>query len=253
MKSSGAAFFGGFCLFLSVLAMFPPDLARAQETARGTLTVSASASFRNTYARGNLDDWWAERLDMPGEQVDDGSAALFTFDAGISLPLTSDALRMGASFGFIKPADHAIWGSKLVNAGTLVLKPQIISIGMPFTFQVGETEGLYARFCPSLLLGWVTGTYWGSGYDFDFVASPGIGYGLAGGMQYFFTDMLGMDLTLGMRGVKGGLSIDDPDSPTGMSILNLSNGDEVHVDLGGFYLTVGIVARLPVFKMKLPG
>jgi hypothetical protein len=225
----------------------------SQKTAPGYLTVKASASYRNNYKRGNLDDWWSEQLGMPGEAVDDGSPAFFAIEGGISLPLTSDGLRMGAIMGFIKPADHSIWGSRQVYGYNLVLKPHILSIGMPFMFPLADIEGLYAQVNPALLMGWVTGYYWSPYDDYDIVLSPGIGFGLAGSVQYYFHEMLGVDFTLGFRmGVKGGLSIDDPESPTGVSIFNLDNGDEVRVNLGGMYMTFGIVARLPVFKMQLP-
>ena len=238
-------------VFILVPIIFVQPLL-SQKTAPAYLTVTGISTFSNTYKRVNLDDWWSVQLGMSGEAVDDGSPAFFAFEAGLSLPLTSDAFRMGATIGFIKPADHSIWGSRQVYGYNLVLKPHIISIGMPFMFQLADIEGLYAKVNPALLMGWVTGYYYSPYTDVDIVLSPGIGFGLAGSVEYFFTDMLGVDLTLGFRAVKGGLSIDDPESPTGVSIFNLSNGDEVHVNLGGMYMTFGVVARLPAFKMQLP-
>lgn len=250
MKRYGIKIFGIFLLL--TLGLSPLlDSIRAQETAKAYLTLTASASSFNNYRRGNLDDWWAEKVGS-GEQVDDGSPAFFALEAGMSLPLTSDAFRMGVTTGFIMPAEHSIWGSKVVYGYTLVLKPHIISIGLPLTFKLMDVDGLYARVNPALLLGWVTGYYWGPSHDYDFVLSPGIGFGLAGSVQYFFNDLVGVDLTFGLRKVKGGLSIDDPESSTGTSIFLLENGDEVHVDLSGCYLTIGVVGRLPVFKMQLP-
>jgi hypothetical protein len=226
----------------------------SQQTAHGYLTLTGSATFRNSYKRGNLDDWWAEQTTDPGRAVDQGSPAFFALEAGVSMPLTSDAVRMGATFGFILPASHALWGTSLFYGGRqeLVLKPHIISIGMPFMFQLADIEGLYAKVHPALLMGWVTGSYSTPSYYVDIVMSPGIGFGLAGSVQYFFTDMIGVDFTLGFRAVKGGLTIKDSESPTGYSIYNLDNGDEVKVGLGGMYMTYGIVARLPAFKMQLP-
>jgi hypothetical protein len=240
-----------YACIIAPLFLFQPLFP--QKTAPAYLTVTGHATFRNAYKRGNLDDWWSQQLGMSGEAVDDGSPAFFAFEAGLSLPLTGDDFRMGATFGLIKPAEHAIWGSRQVYGYNLVLEPHIITIGMPIMFKLTDLEGLYARINPAILLGWVTGYYWSPYTELDFVMSPGIGFGLANSVQYFFTDMLGVDFTLGFRmGVKAGLSIDDPESPTGMSIMNLSNGDEVRVNLGGSYMVLGIVARLPIFKMQLP-
>ena len=248
MKIFFSSFSRIFILLLSILLQQLTNPVKAQETQKSYLTVSASASRINDYNRGNLDDWWSEQLDMQGEKVDDGSPAFFSFQAGIYQTITSDAFLMGATVGFIKPPDHSIWGSKQVYGYNLVLEPHILSISMPLMFRPIDVKGLYTVISPSLLLGWVTGYYWAPGYDVDIVISPGIGYGLSGSIQYYFTDMLGIDLTLGIRNVEGGLSINNPDSPTGMSIFNLDNGDEVHVDLGGTYMTFGIVGRLPVFQ-----
>lgn len=220
----------------------------AQETARTYIEGSLHMTFRNSYSRGNLDDWWAEKTGDPGRAVDQGSPAFFALEGRMMMPLVPGKLWMGTGIGFILPASHALWGSSLFYGGRqeLVLKPQALSIRMPFRFRLEALEGLYAMISPAILVGWVTGTYSGPDNDYDFVLSPGIGFGLAAGAQFFFTESLGIDARAGLRLVKCHLSIKNPDSPTGYSKFLLSNGDDVLVNLGGLYLTIGVAFRMPI-------
>jgi hypothetical protein len=96
---------------------------------------------------------------------------------------------------------------------------------------------------PSLLMGWVTGTYDSGGATYwDFTPSSAMGFGMSGGVEIFLGKSLGMGMNIGFRSLTVGLSFEDPGSETGFS-TPLIGGEPVTVDLGGTYITTGILYR----------
>ena len=69
-----------------------------------------------------------------------------------------------------------------------------------------------------------------------------MGFGMSGGFEMFFGKSLGMGMNIGWRSLTVGLSFEDPDSETGFS-TPLIGGDPVTVDLGGTYITTGLLIR----------
>ena len=226
-----------------------PSVAEAQQSpatdGKGYLEVTLSSTLLNSYSRGNLDTWWAEQTGTPGRKVDQGSPAFFALEGRRFYPLTPGKSWLTLGAGIIFPADHALWGTSIFFGGSrqLVVQPSIISMNMTSVFTVEQMEGLTAEFGGGLLIGWVTGEYAGTDFDYDVTFGPGIGFALTGGANYMFSDKFGLSVKSGLRFLKTDLVIRNPDSPTGYFQIRLDNDDEVKPNLGGFYLTIGVTLR----------
>ena len=239
-------------LILAMLLAFIGSSANAQPKpdvgAKAYLEFGAYGTLFNTYKRGNLDTWFAERTGDPTRQVDAGSPAFWDFEVGVLFPNPKDTFQFGVGAGLIIPPSHSLWGTQLFFGGRreVVLKPQIISFYTPFKVQLGEAQGFYVTVSPAMLMGWTTGTYTAPGTSLKFTASPGFGFGLSGGMELFFNESLGISFKAGIRFLKTDLVYENPASSTGYSQPLLSNGEKVKVDMGGTYLIAGLVLRLPL-------
>ena len=205
-----------------------------------------SGTLANSYNRGNLDTWFGELTGDPNEQVDQGSPAFFAFDAAMYMPVKGDAVLLGASAGVILPADHSLWGTELYFGGRqeLVLDPMIFSVGMPIRFRLGGSGRFYGTVNPSMLMGWVTGTYTSSTTGLSFTASPGFGFGMSVEGEVMLSRLLGATCRFGIRALKTDLSFEDVTSSTGYSQPLLDNGEAVQADLGGSYMTIGVCLHL---------
>ncbi|MDH5705050.1 MAG: hypothetical protein OEZ45_03450, partial [Candidatus Aminicenantes bacterium] len=80
-------------------------------------------------------------------------------------------------------------------------------------------------------------TYW------EFTPSSKTGFGASGGIETFFGKSFGVGTNVGFRSLTVGLSFKDPGSSTGYSTPILTSGDPVTVDLGGTYVTTGLLIR----------
>jgi len=216
------------------------------ERPRPQLVFGLHGTLSNSYSRGNLDTWFGERTGDPSREVDQGSPAFWGLEAAVFLPVKEDAVLVGASMGFVIPASHSLWGTQLYFGGRqeLVLNPAILSVALPIKLQLGNSGRLYGTLAPSMLMGWVTGSYTSVGTDLVFTASPSFGFGLTAEAETMFSRMLGLDLRLGFRVLKADLAFENASSTTGYSQPLLNNGEEVQADLGGTYMTVGVSIHL---------
>ena len=117
---------------------------------------------------------------------------------------------------------------------------------MPLRIKIGSAGMMMSiTASPALLLGWVTGTYDNSATStyWDFTPSSKMGFGVSCGIETFFGKSFGMGVNMGFRSLTVGLSFEDPSSSTGYSTPILSSGTPVTVDLGGTYITTGILIR----------
>ena len=233
-------------LAVSCLIPFVAEAQQAPSTdGKGYWEVTLSSTLLNSYSRGNLDDWWAEQTGDPDRKVDQGSPAFFALEGRQILPMPSGKSWLTMGGGIIFPADHALWGSSIFFGGfrRLVMQPTIISFNMTSVFNVESMDGLTAEFGGGMLIGWVTGEYVGTNFDYDVTLGPGLGFALTGGANYMINDQFGLSVKSGLRFLKTDLVIRDPDSPTGYSQFRLDNDDEVKPSLSGFYLTIGVTLR----------
>jgi hypothetical protein len=192
-------------------------------------------SIKNTYRRGELDAWWEDRA---GEAADQGSAAFFMMEGAAYFPVWRDRLYAGAAASFQIPMRHAIWGSEVFWGGNyeLSLKPGFFSLSAPVRYFPLSSKALSLTAVPSLLFGWVGGSYLYSDADsaFEKTYSPRmkIGMGLAVGIEYAFWKNLAASMRAGIRV----LTVD---------LVSASTTEkETAVNLGGGYLILGIVFRL---------
>jgi hypothetical protein len=70
-----------------------------------------------------------------------------------------------------------------------------------------------------------------------------MGFGMSAGIEMFFGKSLGIGMNMGWRSLTVGLSFEDPSSETGYSSPLTSSGAPVTVDLGGTYITTGLLFR----------
>lgn len=204
-------------------------------------------SLANSYNRGILDEWFSEVTGDPTRLVDQGSPAFYNASGTLFFNASNNfAVGVGADVHISAP--HALWGSQIFWGGRqeIVLNPLIIGVKMPFRIMTGGgAMSISLTATPSLLMGWVTGTYENnaSGTYWEFVPSSKMGFGISGGMEIFFGKGFGVGITAGMRMLTTGLAFDDPASETGYSTPITSTGDEVTVDLGGMYVMSGLLIR----------
>jgi hypothetical protein len=201
-------------------------------------------TLMNSYNRGKLDQWFAERTGIPNNAVDAGATTFFK--AGLELDFELDAgVEIGTGLDMIFPASHSLWGSYLFYGGRqeVVLDPQIISVNMPVRFSLGDETGLWLKLVPSMLMGWVSGYYTSPWYDLEFTPSPGFGFGIAGGLDLMFGENFGVNVDMGLRILEVDLAYVDENSATGFSQPLLSDGELVTVDLGGLYMVAGFMFR----------
>lgn len=222
-----------------------PPAARPRKAV--SLELGFYYSLVNSYNRGLLDEWFAEVTGDPARLVDEGSPAFYNASGTLFFNVSSNfAIGVGGDVHISAP--HALWGSQIFWGGRqeIVLSPLIIGVKMPFRIMTGGGGmSISLTATPSLLMGWVTGTYdnSASGTYWEFVPSSKMGFGISGGMEIFFGKGFGMGITAGMRMLTTGLAFDDPTSETGYSAPITSSGDEVTVDLGGMYVMTGLLIR----------
>lgn len=227
----------------------PPEFLPERVTGRIELIFDSTLS--NTYKRGNLDTWFSERTGDPDRQVDQGSPAFFGLGLAALFPNRTDTFQMGIGLGLILPPSHSLWGSQIYFGGRqeLVLNPQIFCFFIPLKIQL--IKGMYLSVSPAMLMGWVTGDY-DDGFNYlEFTPSPTFGFGVSGALELYFMKSLGLSFKYGFRNLTTNLCYKDPTSETGYSQPVLANGDEVKPDLGGYYMTVGLILRLDFKKRSM--
>jgi len=222
-----------------------PQPGRSQIYSAGQVILEIHSSLVNSYARGNLDDWFAYLTDDPARQVDQGSPAYFVLRAGMLFPSNTSAFRMGMAVDFNIPARHSLWGTSLHYGGRqeLILKPWIISFSVPLKLRLGRSEILYATLDPALVVGWVTGDYAGPYYDLTFFPAPTFGPGFSGGLEIYPARAIGVNVKVGFRSLVTNIGWEDESSDTGYT-QPLVNGEKVRPDLSGVYMTIGLILRL---------
>ncbi len=202
--------------------------------------------MRNSYNRGLLDDWFIERTGDSTRLVDAGSASFFSVTGTLFMDITNN-LALGVGTDFLISSPHALWGSQIFWGGNqeIVLSPFIMGIKTPLRLKIGGMGmNMSVTASPSLLMGWVTGTYdSGSSTYWEFKPSSTMGFGMSGGVEMFFGKSLGMGMNMGFRSLTVGLAIEDTSSDTGFSTPLLNSGTPVTVDLGGLYITTGLLFR----------
>ena len=202
-------------------------------------------SLRNSYNRGLLDVWFSELTGDPTRLVDQGSSAIYSLSGTLFMDITNN-LALGVGTDILISSPHALWGSQIYWGGRqeIVLSPFIMAIKTPLRMKIGGIGmNMSVTASPALLMGWVTGTYdSGSSTYWEFTPSSGMGFGMSGGFEMFFGKSLGMGMNIGWRSLTVGLSFEDSNSETGSS-SPLIGGEPVTVDLGGTYITTGILFR----------
>lgn len=203
------------------------------------------ASAFNSYARGNLDDWFQSMIGDTSRDVDAGSSSFFNLQIAWLASTPGSSFAFGAGFGLMLPSDHALWGTKLSFGGRdeLVLKPTVLTIPFIFRSELQDSH-MALTLEPAMAFGWVTGSLdRSSGSDLEFVMAPGIGFVGAGGIEYRFSKGLSASMKVGYRLLKAALVIDDATSSTGQSQMTV-NGENVSADLSGAFGTFGIALEI---------
>ena len=204
-------------------------------------------SLMNSYARGVLDEWFTEVTGDPTRLVDQGSPAFFSLSGTLFIDISPNfALGFGTDVHVASP--HALWGSQIFWGGRqeIVLKPFIVGFKMPLRIKIGGAGMMMSLTAsPALLMGWVTGTYDNSTTltYWEFTPSSKMGFGVSGGIETFLGKSFGFGVNVGYRSLTVGLSFVDPSSSTGYSSPTTSGGELVTVDLGGTYMTTGLLIR----------
>ncbi|MGD8535584.1 MAG: GyrI-like domain-containing protein, partial [Candidatus Aminicenantes bacterium] len=212
----------------------------AQGVKKVSLELGFYYSLMNSYKRGVLDEWFTEVTGDPTRLVDQGSPAFFSLSGTLFIDVSSNfALGFGTDVHVASP--HALWGTQIFWGGRqeIVLKPFIVGFKMPLRIKIGGAGMMMSLTAsPSLLMGWVTGTYDNSATltYWEFTPSSKMGFGVSGGIETFLGKSFGFGVNVGFRSLTVGLSFEDPSSSTGYSSPTTLSGELVTVDLGGTYM-----------------
>ena len=204
-------------------------------------------SLMNSYNRGLLDEWFIEVTADPTRLVDAGSPAFYNF-SGVLFIDVSPNFALGFGTEVMVSAPRALWGTQIFWGGRqeIALNPFIVGFKVPLRLKIGGAGMMMSiTASPMMLMGWVTGTYDNSATStyWEFTPSSKTGFGVSGGIETFFGKSFGVGMNVGMRSLTVGLSFKDPGSSTGYSTPILSSGTPVTVDLGGTYVTTGLLIR----------
>jgi hypothetical protein len=196
--------------------------------------VGAYYSILNGYSRGPLDTWWTN---LTGKKAGQGSASFFMLEGSAYYPLRTDKLYVGAAVSLNFPLRHAIWGNEMTPTGQqeIVLMPGLFSLSAPVRYFPLLSRALSITAVPSLLFGWVSGTYLhaeaeGTPKD-NFSPRIKLGVGIAAGAEYALLKNLAVALRVGFRA----LTVD--------AVRETIKLKETTVDLGGASLIFGVVFR----------
>jgi len=214
---------------------------------KASLELGFYYSLMNSYNRGLLDEWFIEVTADPTRLVDAGSPAFYNFSGALFIDISPN-FALGFGTEVMISAPHALWGSQIFWGGRqeIVLNPFIVGFKMPLRIKIGGAGMMMSiTASPMMLMGWVTGTYDNSASStyWEFTPSSKTGFGASGGIETFFGKSFGVGMNVGFRSLTVGLSFKDPGSSTGYSTPILSSGDPVTVDLGGTYVTTGLLIR----------
>ena len=204
-------------------------------------------SLMNSYNRGLLDEWFIEVTADPTRLVDAGSPAFYNMSGALFIDI-SPIFALGFGTEVMISAPRALWGTQIFWGGRqeIALNPFIVGFKMPLRLKIGSTGMMLSiTASPMMLMGWVTGTYDNSATStyWEFTPSSKMGFGASGGIETFFGKSFGVGMNVGFRSLTVGLSFKDPGSSTGYSTPILTSGTPVTVDLGGTYVTTGLLIR----------
>ena len=229
-------------------AAAPPSGGKIVQPAAGrrgpSFELGIHYSLMNSYARGGLDDWWAYMTDDPGRMVDAGSPAYFSGSLAIFFGAIGP-FRFGVGGELNVPVAHSLWGSQIVYGGKreVVVSPWIAAANMPFRLDLGGGIPLSFTITPAVLFSAPRGHYQSTWSYYNLIA-PGLGFGLSGSLETFLGGSFGLSLRAGMRAAAGDLASDDDESSTGYSAWEDESGRPYRIDLGGFYVTMGLLIRI---------
>lgn len=210
----------------------------------GYFEIFGYATLSNGYAIGKPLQTWID------DDIASGSPAFMNIGGTLYLGMDPEnTLFLGAGASVNMPPSHSIWGSNLYYGGRteLTLDPYIFSIDMPLRY-LFKDSGISLTVEPSLLMAFLSGKYSTSGYVnfggqmltgtfYTNMGSMGIGFGLSAGAEWHL-GMFGVCAKLGFRMLQSALNFDSTAGP--WSPVD-SNGQPINVDLGGTYMTIGIL------------
>lgn len=207
-----------------------------------------SATLNNSYLIGTAMQKWMN------DDIGSGSPAFYNVGfANFSSLNESNTSFLGVGFSINIPPSHSIWGSNLYYGGRneLVLNPYILSVGIPYRYAF-RPSGFSLTLDPSLLMSVLTGKYSTNGnitidgknltgtFSTN-MGSMGIGFGLGLGAEYHF-GFFGLGVKYGMRFLNSAVYFND-DSVGAWSPTD-SNKNNIKLNLGGSYLSVGIMLKI---------
>lgn len=214
--------------------------------------VGAFASVNNSYARGNLDEFWQFINQDPDIIPNSGSAAFFAFDIGTRVPIKEDRIFSDVGWSFIKPATHAIWGTNLYYGGRneVVFEPFFWSITLSYNQAIDKKNHLFVMIEPGLDLAFMKGHINTSTNYLEFKNNFGLGWHLEGGINYMLSKNFGFAIRAGARFIKVDAMYINESSSTGYSqpYIDASNSELLKVDWSGAYVSFGLTAFIRTRK-----
>lgn len=201
---------------------------------------SIAVTFSNTYNIGDKLKHWMDCA------MDSGSSNFIDLEWKIFPGVDpTQSLYWGLGMSMDIPVSDAISGSSSGSTlKELSFEPYLFSFNVPFRMNLIK-DSLTMTLVPSFILAYCLGEYNGAIEDAPRSAYPatatGCGFGLYEGTELSITDNLGMEVKIGARMLNAAISIDT--GSHGDKTPTDNHGDDISLDLGGFYMTLGCVYK----------
>jgi hypothetical protein len=214
----------------------------------GFFEIFAYGTLSNSYNIGTSLQSWMQ------DDVQSGSPAFANIGGTAFMGLDPDQqMYLGVGMSLNIPPSHSIWGINLGfgSDSELVLNPYTISVNIPFRY-VFKDSGFSLTLNPALIITVLTGYYTCSGstyvtlngypsmqgtFDAN-MGSLGMGFDLSLGAEYYF-GMFGIGAKAGFRIEQAALNFNSPYETWSPTL----NGQTVGIDLGGGYMTIGVMMK----------
>jgi len=219
----------------------------AQETNKNEIIsqyyIGAGYSFVNSYAIGNLLDFWQNRPNNdPNEEIEQATG-IFSFRMGMQNCI-SQKHWVGTELQIVITPTHALWGTNLFYGGRneIYYRAYFANICLTYGYAIDRNSKMLIVFEPGLDIGTMTGTISTTTDYYEQAFSVGLGGHGALGLDCRCTNNMSANIRIGYRFIKLDEMHKDESSSTGYSTFYVegTSGETVEVDWSGSYMTIGI-------------
>lgn len=203
--------------------------------------ISINYAGAITFDPGSVSEYFRE---VSGETLSTQNPSALSVGIDGYLPLSTDLFTGLGAFMIFPLSPVKGLKDDTTTRQEMKLYPMMAQIRVPFSKAFSGEFSSYAA--AALYIGWATGVYSDTGASIsrDIVISPGIGWGVDAGVNYFPFGIIGFNLEGTYRNLTVPLPYRDSYSASGTSYFTLADSGMAALDLVGFGLKIGIAVKL---------